>query len=326
MHGFYRVHLPLLLLGFLLAGLPTARAGKPYEETQKRHSWFSFNRPAKKNPADQLAHADALREAGALRKAGRAYKALAVTWPGSPEAVPAQLRYARTLDARHKEEAAFDAYQTLMEANTGGFPYDEVLQRQFDIAISIMNQRRGRLLIFGGFRAPERAIPLLEKVVQNGPRSPLAPEAQYLVGQANEWAGQYELAVVAYMTAQHRYPLSPFAEKAAFGRARALVRLSEESPNDAEALEQAWAGVVLFLNRYPQAADREAVAAYRDALFKRRVDAAYQQAVFYDKLARKPAAALQTYRSFLKLYPQSERAALARQRVDELAAQVETPE
>ena len=33
-------------------------------------------------------------------------------------------------------------------------------------------------LLFGGFKAPERAVPLFEDVVKNGPRSPFAPEAQ----------------------------------------------------------------------------------------------------------------------------------------------------
>ncbi len=326
MHGYFHLRISWLLLAALVFGGISAPAAKPYEETQKQHSWFSFNRPAKKNPADQLAHADALYEEGKLRKAGRAYKALYITWPGSPQAVPAQLRYARTLDARHKLEPAFDAYQALMEANAGGFAYDEVLQRQFDIAQEVMNRRKGKLLIFGGFKAPEHAIPLFEKVVQNGPRAPFAPQAQYLIGQCHEVSEAYELAVVAYMTAQHRYPLSPYAEKAAFGRARALYTLSEESPNDADALEQALAGVVLFLNRYPNSEETELAKAYRDTLYTKRVRAAYNQALFYDKLARKPVAALQAYRSFVKMYPRSEWAEVAQQRMDELAAHVEKTE
>lgn len=322
MQRFMRIGLTLLLWVGVMLPLCTASA-KPYEETQKRHSWFSFNRPAKKNPTDQLAHADRLFAEGSLKKAGKAYRALAVTWPGSPEAIPAQLRYARSLDARGKTEKAFDAFQSLMEANAGGFPYDDVLKRQFEIAQEVMNKRRGRILLFGGFKAPERAVPLFEKVVKNGPRSPDAPEAQYLIGWAYEISGQLELAVVSYMTAQHRYPDSPFAEKSAFGRARALYKLSEDSPNDEEALEQAWAGVVLFLNTFPKSEERELAEAYRDTLLGRRARVAYDKAVFYDKLARKPAAALQAYRSFVKMFPSSEWVAVAQSRIDQLAATVE---
>ena len=326
MHGMSRPYPLLALLAvFLLsaAPAPAAKPSKPYEETEKKHSWFSFNRPAKKNPADQLAHADDLYADGSLKKAGKAYKALTMTWPGAAEAVPAQLRYARTLDARGKLEPAFEAYQDLMEANAGGFPYDEVLQRQFDIAKEVMNRRRGRVLIFGGFKAPERAVPLFEKVVMNGPRAPFAAEAQFLVGQAYELSEQLELAVVAYMTTQHRYPLSPFAEKAAFGRTRALYYLSEESPNDEEALEQAWAGVTLFLNRHPEAEDGDVAKAYRDTLMSRRARMAYEKAYFYDHLAKRPAAALQAYQSYIKMYPSSEWAGLVQERIADLSTQVE---
>ena len=312
-----------LLLGSLLFVAAEAPAAKPYVETEKKHSWFSWNRPKKDNPTDQLALADALFAEGAIKKAGKAYKALAVTWPGSPEAVTAQLRYARTLDARGKTEKAFDAYQSLMEANTGGFPYDEVLVRQFEIAKQTMDKRRGRFLLMGGFKAPERAIPQFEKVVKNGPRSPHAAEAQYLIAQAHELAGEYELAVVAYMTAQHRYPNSPFVEKAAFGRARTLYRLSEESPNDEDALEQSWAGVVYFINSYPKSEDAEVAKAYRDTLLSRRARMAYDKALFYDKLAKKPAAALQAYRSFVRMFPRSEWTPLAQVRIDQLALEVE---
>jgi outer membrane protein assembly factor BamD (BamD/ComL family) len=322
MHGMFR--LPILCALLISCGpWVTPAPGQAYVETQKKHSWFSFNRPAKKNPADQLAHADQLFAEGSLKKAGKAYKALAVTWPGSPESVPAQLRYARSLDARGKSEKAFEAYQTLMEANAGGFPYDDVLQRQFDLAQEMMHRRHGRLLLLGGFQAPERAVPMFEKVVQNGPRSPVAAEAQYLIGWAYEISDQLELAVVAYMTAQHRYPDTAYAEKSSFGRARALYRLSEESPNDEEALEQAWAGVVLFLNTYPQSEEIEVAKAYRDTLYSRRARTAYEKAVFYDRKAKKPAAALQAYRSFVKLFPGSEWVAVAQSRIDRLAAQVE---
>lgn len=322
MHGMFRLSLLCVLL-ISCGPWVTPAPGQAYVETQKKHSWFSFNRPAKKNPADQLAHADRLFAEGALKKAGKAYKALAVTWPGSPEAVPAQLRYARSLDARGKSDKAFEAYQSLMEANAGGFPYDDVLQRQFDLAQEMMNRRHGRLLLFGGFKAPERAVPMFEKVVKNGPRSPRAAEAQYLIGWAYEISDQLELAVVAYMTAQHRYPESEYAEKASFGRARTLYRLSEESPNDEEALEQAWAGVLLFLNSYPQSEEIEVAKAYRDTLLSRRARTAYDKAVFYDRKAKKPSAALQAYRSFIKLFPGSEWVPVAQSRIDQLAAQVE---
>lgn len=309
----------LLLFALVLAGaLSAGAAERPYEEGAKKHSWLSWNRPAEKTPEAQLARAERFRAAGRQRKAGKAFRALVVTWPGSAEAPAAQLGYAETLDARGDEEAAYEEYEALMARFVGGFPYERVLDRQFAIGKEVMGRRKGKFLFFGGFHAPERAIPIFESVIKNGPQAAFAPEAQYLIGQAYELSDQLELAVVAYMTTQHRYPGSPFAEKASLGRARALYRLSEYNPNDEEALEQAWAGTVLFLNSFPKSPDIEVAQVYRDSLLRRRARVAYDKALFYDRVAHKPAAALQCYQTFVRAFPSSEWTSLARVRIDEL--------
>ena len=63
--------------------------------------------------------------------------------------------------------------------------------------------------------------------------------------------------------------------------------------------------------------------AYRDTLMGRRARLAYEKALFYDKLAKKPAAALQAYRSFVRMFPRSEWTPLAQVRIDQLALEVE---
>lgn len=197
------------LFGAILLAFCGSVQGEPYEETGKKHSWFSFNKPAKKNPADQLIHANELLNENELRKAGKAYQALVMTWPSSTEAPEAQWAYAKVQEKRNKTSAAFDAYQVLMEDYPGQFPdYDGVLNRQFDIAKEVMVRKKARFFFLPGFEAPERAIPLFEKIIQNGPRSVHAAEAQYLIGEAYEKSFQYELAVVAYISTLHRYPLS----------------------------------------------------------------------------------------------------------------------
>ncbi len=315
-----RFLLALAIFPVLMAFSPSAHAqSKPFEESEKKHSWFSFSKPSKKTPAEQLAHARRLHKQGELKRATRAYRALAVTWPGSPEAALGQLGVALTLDERGKPEDAFEAYHTLATRFTAGYNYDDVVKRQFDIAREVMQRKRGGFFFFGGFQAPERAVPLFEKVLQNAPRAPFAAEAAYLIGRAYELSDQLELAVVAYMSAQHRYPTSPWAEKAAFGRARALVRLSEESPNDEEALEQAWAAVVVFNNSFPQSEDIELARAYRDTLLRRRARAAYDKAVFYDRIARRPVAAFQAYENFVRQFPNSEWTSVARARMEALS-------
>jgi outer membrane protein assembly factor BamD (BamD/ComL family) len=186
-----------------------------------------------------------------------------------------------------------------------------------------MARRKGRFLFFGGFKAPERAIPLFESILKHAPRWNGAPEAQYLIGVANEMIDELELAIVAYMNTQHRYPDSTFAEKSGFGRAHCLYLLSQESPNDEETMEQAYAAAVVFLNTYPSSDHAEVARTYRDSLLRKRAEASYNRGVFYDKVARQPKAAMTCYQNFVSMFPNSEWTPVARARMDQLRPLVE---
>jgi outer membrane protein assembly factor BamD (BamD/ComL family) len=326
MLNIHQLLIRLCLFGAVLLAVSAPARGEAYEETGKKHSWFSFNKPAKKNPADQLAHAKELLEDDKLKKAGKAFRALVTTWPSSKEAPAAQWAYAKVQEKREKTTAAFDAYQVLMEDYPGQFPdYDAVLNRQFDIAKEVMVRKKAKFFLLPGFEAPERAIPLFEKIIQNGPRSPHAAEAQYLIGEAYEKSFQYELAVVAYIATLHRYPLSPFAEHAAFGRARALFAITKDYPHDEQALDEAWAGVLVFLRAYPTSDYADEAKEMRAQLLDQKAAKLYNVAEFYDRIAKRPQAAKESYEQFVKQFPKSDMVETAQERIAVLAATKDTP-
>lgn len=302
----------------------TMWAATPYEETTSRRHWYNFFiRPAKDKPQDQLAYADGLRAANQLRAAGKQYRLLTVFWPEAPEASVAQWAYARTLDQRRKWQDAFDEYTYLIEHYAGSFPYNDILQRQFEIAETVMNTPKAKFLFLPGFQAPERAVPLFEKILEHGPEWTKAPEVQYLVGLANELGRQEALAVSAYLTTQVRYPDTPFAEKAAYNRARCLERLAQEAPNDEAALDEAWSALQQFALRYPNSDKNTDALQRRDNLFRRRARIAYDRARYYDTIAHQAKAALLEYRDFVRLFPHSDWTPQAQKRIETLTPLVE---
>ncbi len=313
-----------LAAAVLLSGCGTFGGGQTYTETSGKRGFHLFLHPAKRDPKAQLEFANSLRESGRTRKAMRQYVALAVYWPESAEAATATYENARLLDRRHKYYKAFDEYQRLFDRYAGLFPYDESLKRQFEIAKYLMETKKGRFLFMPGFAAPERAIPLFDKIVTNAPQWTLAPEVQYLRGRAYELSMDHELAIGAYMGAQNRFPDSPFAEKSAFAALRCYVVLARESPNNEQFLEGAWASVTMFLNGYPQSPDREKAADYRDELLRSRAKLSYDRARYYDVIAKRPKAALLAYQDFVGLFPQSDWTAAARTRIDALTNSVGT--
>jgi outer membrane protein assembly factor BamD (BamD/ComL family) len=321
----YRVR---LLLAVLAVGTAlSASAAKPYEESTARSHWYNFFiRPAKANAHDQLIYADHLRDTGWLRSAVKQYRLLTVFWPEANEAPRAQLALARVLDARQEWQDAFEEYTYLIEHYPSTFTYNDVLQRQFEIAETVMTARKGKFLFFPGFESPDRAIPLFEKILEHGPEWAKAPECQFLIGQANEFAYEYELAVSAYLTVLVRYPDSAFAEQAAYHRALCLEKLASAEPNNEAVLDEAWTAMHQFVIRYPKSEHLEQALKLRDDQHRRRALLAFNRARYYDTIAKQPKAALLEYQDFVRNFPHSDSTPQAQTRIEQLAPLVEKNE
>ncbi|NCC51734.1 MAG: outer membrane protein assembly factor BamD [Spartobacteria bacterium] len=318
LHTCKKIGLLGLLIGALGPAVSLQAADKAYNESMDRYSNAFFRKTKKTTPAGQFEYALSLEAREKYKAAGKQYYALVRRWPDAPEAPTAQYNYARMLDKHGKRLQAFDEYQRLMEQYAGFFPYEEVLEKQFDIAKWLKKRKKGKLLLFPGFSAPERAIPLLEKVTANGPAWEHAPEAQYLIGQIYDETMQLELATVAYATLQYRYPDSPYAEKATYNKAYDLYRLATESQNDQDLAVSAYAALTFFINTYPRSDYLPQARSYRDILHQRQAEAAYKKARFYDKVARKPKAAIVAYKRFIQQYPDSGWTPTAETRIQEL--------
>jgi outer membrane assembly lipoprotein YfiO len=289
------------------------------KRTRKRRS--ALRRPKKTTPEEQMHYAMDLRNNGQLRKAAQQYRALVHHWHESEEATRAQLAYAEILESQKKYLPAFKEYQYLLDFYGSNYPYEEVLDRQFRIAHTLMTGRRARGLGFDGFRDPARALPLFEQVIESAPNGKYSAVAQFYIGVIHEDAKDYLEAVSAYETLLYRYPRSDHASDAAFRRATCLVEIAEKAPNDEAAAEEAMAALAQFIRRF---AEHDGIADARDELdgLRQRVSTKhYQIAEFYDRIARRPEAALISYRYYVKRFPYTELAAAAEKRIEELESE-----
>ena len=317
----HRVGLALCLGAAAFAPLPAGASAKPYTEETPGRGFHLFIRPHEKTPESQWAHVQALDAAGRTRAAAKQALALRIFWPNAEEAPAAQTYYARRLDDRGKLHAAFDAYQHLVDHYPGRFEFNDVLARQMRLAKTFMERKKGRILFLPGFAAPERAIPLFQKIVASAPEGAFAAEAYYLIGGAHERVYEYDEAIDAYFTALNRYPDSPFAARAAYAQARCHVELSEDAPNDTRALAEAIAACTLFLQRQPESEHRSEIEASLAHLRDRQAAAAFAQARYYDRILQKPESALIEYRRFVALFPAAPQAAEARERIAQLTTE-----
>ena len=317
-NGGWRGRLAIALAGAALAAPAPVAAAKPYTEEAPNRGFHLLIHAKETTPAAQWRHVQALDADGRTRAAAKQALALRIYWPNAEEAPQAQTYYARRLEQRGHFEAAFNAYQHLVDHYPGRFEFNDVLDRQMQLAMAYMARKKGKFLFFPGFDAPERAIPLFQKIVASAPEGKHAAEAYFRIGAAHESAYDYPEAIDAYFTALNRFPQSEFAAQAAYAQARCHLQVSADSPNDRRALDEAVAACSLFLQRQPNAEQRAEIEARVAQLRAQQAAAAFAQARYYDRVLRKPESALIEYRTFLALFPDAPQAAEARHRIAQL--------
>lgn len=311
-----------MLVCVLISAAAVAQAEKPYDTREEERYWNIFLPAKKDTPAEEFEYARELEEKGSDWWSRRHYKAVLKHWPTSPEAPRAQMAIARILDEAGDVKDAFEAYQKLFEKYPGRFPSDKVLERQFELAVEIMNSRKLKLF-FGGLSDPVQAIPLFEKIVENAPEWEKAPNSQFLIGKAYEESGKYEMAIPEYQAVELRYTETPLASEAAFRKCKLLVDLSKRYNNDNELRQKAYSALKLFVARNPDSEYHDQAVELKKEQYNRCAKAEFDVGRFYDDISNRPKAALMEYRQLLKEYPESKLAERAETRVAALEKKVE---
>jgi outer membrane protein assembly factor BamD len=294
--------------------------GWTYETPGTEGKW---TRPRAK---DQLEVAE---QAFADEKHGLAIKAarrVVKVWPLSDYAPRGQYLLARSHEAKGNTERAFKEYQLLLERYPKFDNYQEVLQRQFEIANAYLGGKWFRLWgVIPFFPSMERTVAMYEKIVKNGPYSPVAPRAQLNIGAAREQQSSFfnrvdpfREAVQAYEKAADRYHDKPeVASEALFKAGVAYYRQASKADYD-----QSVAGLAIttfrdFITLYPN--DPRAAEA-QQLLGELRAEQArgnFSIARYYEKRKKLPAAMIYYNESYVR-DPNGPLAEEARKRLDAL--------
>ena len=205
-------------------------------------------------------------------------------WPLSDYAPDAEYLVGRCLEATDRDEAAFNAYQNLIEKYPRSSHYEEVLWRQYEIANRFLGGQWFRVLGYIPlYPSMNRTAELFDKIVSNGPYSVVAPHAQLRIGAAREKQKDFPDAVKAYATAADRYYNQPtIASDALFREGLSYARQAAKAEYDQNTAVQAIERFTDFITLYPD--DRRVPRAQKAiALLKaEQVRGNYEIARFYE--------------------------------------------
>jgi outer membrane protein assembly factor BamD len=245
-------------------------------------------------------------------------------WPLSDYAPDAEYLIGRCLETSGKDEAAFKAYQNIIEKYPRSSHYEDVIWRQYEIAIRFLGGEWFR--IWGTiplYPSMDQTAQMFDKIVNNGPYSDVAPHAQLRIGAAREKEKNYPDAVKAYATAADRYYNQPtIASDALFREGLSYARQAAKAEYDQSTAVQAIERFTDFITLYPddgRVPRAEKAIAWLKA---EQVRGNFEIAQFYQK-SKKWNGALVYYNEVLQLDPNSSYAASARQRIEALKPRVQ---
>jgi outer membrane protein assembly factor BamD len=258
----------------------------------------------------------------ALRAAHRVVR----VWPLSDYAPQAEYLIGRCLEATGRDEAAFDAYQNIIQKYPKSAEYEEVVWRQYEIANRFLHGEWFKLWGYIPFyTSMDQTAKMFSKIVDNGPYSDVAPHAQLRIGAAQEKGKDYAEAVKSYETAADRYHDQPvIAADALYREGIAYQKQAATAEYDQSTAGKAIAAYTDFITLFPD--DRRVPRLQRAiaGLKAEQVHGNFEIAQFYEK-SRKWAGAVVYYNEVLQLDPNSRFAAEARQRIELLKPRLQTP-
>lgn len=282
--------------------------------------------PAKKTPKEQLEYAQELEKSKKYKAATKAYDALIYEWPTAAEAPTAQLGVARTLELREKHLQAFKEYQYLINNYDvrhlpNGVLFTDILNSQFRIANHFLLKIENSFLGTGSIGA-DGVAEAFAQIARNAPEWERASECLLRRGLAYETVGRNVEAIFEYEDLVGRYAGTPVANEALYRAAIARYHIAINTPRDEKTLRNTIVAMSLAMRAAPDHEYAEATAKHKKTIEDMLTALLYEKIQYYDKIKSNKKAALISYKSFAKEFPQAKEISIVNKRISELEADI----
>lgn len=273
------------------------------------------------NAVQMMNKARTAEEAGKQRTALKYYGKVAKKYPNSVYAPEAQYRIGNLRLARKQYTRAFDAYQMVATRYPNTGRYNELIGKQYQIASMLVDGARTKLWgIFPGFTYREKAIQYFEILLIEAPYSDYAPLALMSIARAHQRFKNTEEAIDALDRMINTYPQSPLAPDAYLTLAQTHASLVQGAYYDQGSTRDAVTYFEDFMILFPS--DNNVAQAEKGLTSMKHTLAESKMKIgdFYFFKRDNYKAARVFYNEAITVYPDSDVAAHARQRLTEVDA------
>jgi outer membrane protein assembly factor BamD (BamD/ComL family) len=313
---------PAYLLVLVLVAAPLAAQTQPSWELRRDGRWREAG--TKVQPSATQRAAEPMLERVEILLDQRKYKEAekqGIRWllknRRSPSRDRGLMLVARALYGYGNRIRSFYYLDELMDTYPDSPLYGDALRMQYRIAERYLEGYKRRLFGLPILGAQEEGIEMLFRIQNRAPGSPLAEQALLRTADFYYHDGQYDFAADAYGWYLRTYPRSPEVPRVKLRQAFSSLLQFRGIRFDPTPMIDARQQLRDVAANHPELAERENVAVVLERIDRALAEKLYETGDFYRR-TREPRAAAYTFRQLIDTYPDSPRAADAREKLDDL--------
>lgn len=257
--------------------------------TPETNRWVNPKYAPKPNPREQFTFAKDYFNRRDYIRAMREFARLIDYFPRAEQAAESQYYIALCLEKMIRPYEAYQAYQKVIDKYPYSQRVEEIIKRQYNIAVRFMEGERRKILGVS-FPAQDLAIEIFRKIIENSPYGEYAPIAQYKIGLVLKALRRADEAKEEFEKVISNYPNSEWSEAAKFQIALCAAKIAPGPEYSQEISKEAQDKFQEFLKTHPDAQLSKEAEAKINELREKEAESNFKIGQFYERI-KKPQSA-----------------------------------
>ncbi|MHC4138304.1 MAG: outer membrane protein assembly factor BamD [Planctomycetota bacterium] len=222
--------------------------------------------------------------------------------PGTELAVESQLNIAKAYYLLGDYNNSFRAYEKLIEKNPATRRLQEILDKEFKVGVTQMEHDENG------------AIKVFERIIERNPLGFIAADSQVKIAECYYQLRQFDLAEDSFLSVMENYPNSEWVPYAQFRIPYCKLSNIRVQERNYDLLTKSRNGFEIYLANNPQGALVDETNKIIKEIDTKIAEREYETGVFYLRQKR-PDAGLIYFESVVENYPDTEWAAMAKEKI-----------